>query len=155
LTARFMRGDFFDFEPTHKAIIAGNHKPSLHSVDEAIRRRFLLIPFTVQIPPLERDPHLVDKLKAEHPAILRWMIDGCLEWRESGLGIPPSVRQASDEYFAAQDQIGHWLEDCTERQERMLTSTSALFRSWQKWSSERGGFVGSQKSFTEALIERG
>ena len=29
LTGRFMRGDFFDFKPTHKLMIAGNHKPSL------------------------------------------------------------------------------------------------------------------------------
>jgi putative DNA primase/helicase len=47
LTARFVRGDFFDFDPTHKLLISGNHKPFLRNVDEAIRRRFLLVPFTV------------------------------------------------------------------------------------------------------------
>src|SRR5262245_17946065 len=62
LTGRFMRGDFFDFKPTHKLLISGNHKPSLRNVDEAIRRRFLLVPFTVQIPVPERDPELVEKL---------------------------------------------------------------------------------------------
>lgn len=35
------------------------------SVDEAIRRRFTLIPSTVTIPPEERDPDLFDKLKEE------------------------------------------------------------------------------------------
>ena len=76
LTGRFMRQDFFDFTPTHKLIITGNHKPSLRTVDEAMRRRLLLVPFTVQIPPGERDPRLAEKLSAEWPAILRWMIDG-------------------------------------------------------------------------------
>src|SRR5207248_7135757 len=47
IAARFMRGDFFEFLPLFKLIIAGNHKPSLRSVDEAIRRRFHLVPFTV------------------------------------------------------------------------------------------------------------
>jgi putative DNA primase/helicase len=75
LTARFMRQDFFDFTLTHKFMISGNHKPSLTGVDEAIRRRLLLVPFTVQIPPEERDPALSEKLKAEWPAILRWMIE--------------------------------------------------------------------------------
>ena len=50
ITARYMRGDFFDFTPKFKLMIVGNHKPSLPSVDEAIRRRFHLVPFTVTIP---------------------------------------------------------------------------------------------------------
>jgi phage/plasmid-associated DNA primase len=54
VSARFMRQDFFDYRPQFKLIIAGNHKPGLRSVDEAIRRRFHLVPFAVTIPPDER-----------------------------------------------------------------------------------------------------
>ena len=72
-----MRQDFFEFLPQFKLIIAGNHKPGLRSVDEAIRRRFNLIPFTITIPPSERDELLPEKLKAELPGILAWMIRGC------------------------------------------------------------------------------
>lgn len=53
-----MRQDYFDYEPTFKLLIAGNHKPRLGSVDEAMRRRLLLVPFTVQIPPAERESSL-------------------------------------------------------------------------------------------------
>jgi hypothetical protein len=49
VSARFMRQDFFDFTPSFKLMISGNHKPGLRSVDEAIRRRFNLVPFTVTI----------------------------------------------------------------------------------------------------------
>jgi putative DNA primase/helicase len=62
--ARFMRQDLFEFVPQLKLVISGNHKPGLRSVDEAIRRRFNLIPFTVTIPAEERDKDLGDKLKA-------------------------------------------------------------------------------------------
>ena len=55
IAARFMRQDFFEYTPQFKLMIAGNHKPGLRSVDEAIRRRFHLIPFTITIPPAERD----------------------------------------------------------------------------------------------------
>jgi len=113
ITARFMRQDFFDFVPTFKLFICGNHKPRLSSVDEAMRRRLLLVPFTVQIPLAERDPRLPEKLKAEWPAILRWCIDGCLEWQRVGLAPPPIVRDATEEYFAGQDMLQQWLEDCT------------------------------------------
>ena len=64
--ARFMRQDFFDFAPAFKLLIAGNHRPELRSVDEAIRRRMNLLPFTVTIPEGERDKDLADKLKAVH-----------------------------------------------------------------------------------------
>ena len=79
-----------------------------------MRRRLLLVPFTVQIPPAERDPQLAEKLKAEWPAILRWCIDGCLEWQRIGLAPPAIVRDATDEYFADQDTLQQWLDDCTE-----------------------------------------
>jgi putative DNA primase/helicase len=85
ITARFMRQDYFDYEPRFKLLIAGNHKPRLGGVDEAMRRRLLLVPFVVQIPSAERDPHLARKLELEWPAILRWCIDGCLEWQRIGL----------------------------------------------------------------------
>jgi hypothetical protein len=39
ITARFMRQDFFEFIPQFKLIIAGNHKPAIRNVDEAMRRR--------------------------------------------------------------------------------------------------------------------
>ena len=51
LTARFMRGDFFDFDPSHKLMVSGNHKPSLRLL---MRRRapgrLLLVPCVVTIP---------------------------------------------------------------------------------------------------------
>jgi len=85
IAARFMRQDFFEFTPQFKLLIAGNHKPGLRSVDEAIRRRFHLVPFAVTIPAAERDLRLSEKLRAEWPGILKWMIAGCLDWQRDGL----------------------------------------------------------------------
>ena len=70
IRARFMRQDFFEFDVTFKLMISGNHKPWLSSVNEAIRRRFHLIPFSVTIPLEDRDKHLFDKLKLEWPGVL-------------------------------------------------------------------------------------
>jgi putative DNA primase/helicase len=91
ISARFMRQDFFTFNPTFKLFVAGNHKPALRGVDEAIRRRMHLIPFLVTIPAAERDPELGEKLKAEWPGILAWMIDGCLDWQRQRLAPPTAV----------------------------------------------------------------
>jgi putative DNA primase/helicase len=111
VTARFMRQDFFEFIPKFKLFIVGNHKPRLDNVDEAMRRRMLLVPFTVQIPPEGRDPNLSEKLKAKWPAIMRWCLDGCLEWQQKGLAPPKIVTDATAAYFEDQDTIKQWIED--------------------------------------------
>lgn len=109
VAARFMRQDFFEYRPQFKLDISGNHKPSLRSVDEAIRRRFNLIPFTVTIPEEERDPELGDKLKAELPGILAWAIQGCLIWQAEGLSPPKAVTEATEAYLQAEDSVSAWI----------------------------------------------
>lgn len=103
IAARFMHKDFFEYLPAFKPVISGNHKPRLRSVGVAMRRRVNMIPFLVTIPADERDPGLADKLKAERPGILQWMIDGCLDWQERGLAPPEAVTKATDAYFAGED----------------------------------------------------
>ena len=156
MTARFMRQDFFDFVPKFKLFIVGNHKPRLDNVDEAMRRRLLLVPFTVQIPPQERDPDLPAKLRAEWPAILRWMLDGCLEWQKIGLAAPKMVTDATDEYFNDQDVMKQWLEDCTvDGGQFAFTPTSQLFTSWKNWCDERNLKPGNGNVLSDALVDRG
>jgi putative DNA primase/helicase len=156
LTARFMRQDFFDFTPTFKLFIAGNHKPRISSVDEAMRRRLLLVPFTVRIPPGERDPDMAERLWGECAAILRWCLDGCLLWQRDGLAPPACVRAATDEYFRGQDTFGQWLEDATEdADDQAFTRMSALFSSWKAWCEERNIKPGSTMALSGMLEDRG
>jgi putative DNA primase/helicase len=156
LSGHFMRQDYFDFDPTHKLLVAGNHKPSLSSIDEAMRRRLLLVPFTVAIPVEERDPAFADKLVPEHPAILRWMVDGCLEWQREGLDVPERVRQASEDYFADQDTFEQWMEDCLiVGDPRAFTTTRVLFTSWKGWAEARNMAPGTEMAFVGTLSEKG
>jgi putative DNA primase/helicase len=156
VSARFMRADFFDYVPIFKLLFGANNRPRLGHVDEAMRRRLLLVPFTVRIPEVERDKDLPRKLEVERPAILRWMIDGCLMWQSTGLAPPPRVLDATREYFDSQDTIGEWLDECTEdRGEHSFTRASVLFTSWKLWCEERNHRPGSIKSFSETLSDRG
>lgn len=155
IAARFMRQDFFEFTPTFKLVIAGNHKPGLRSVDEAIRRRFNLIPFTVTIPPEERDEQLLEKLKGELPGILAWMIEGCADWREQGLAAPKIVTDATAEYLEAEDAIAAWVEDCATRDANAFEKKSTLFASFSEWAEKSGEHIGSQKRFSQSLEARG
>lgn len=154
IAARYMRQDFFEFTPQFKLLVAGNHKPSLRSVDEAIRRRLHLIPFTVTIPPDERDELLAHKLKDEWPGILAWAIEGAVEWGMTGLQPPERVREATETYLSEEDAFIAWAEECCERDPNSWEKTSDLFRSWKCWAERSGEQVGSQKAFSQTLASR-
>ena len=97
ITARFMRQDYFTFQPQFKLTIIGNHKPVLSNVDDAARRRFNMVPFLYKPP--AKDKELEAKLLKEAPGILRWMIEGCLDWQKNGLIQPDVVIQGNCRIF--------------------------------------------------------
>src|SRR5215510_8457257 len=90
LTARGLYEDYFEFRPTHKIWMYGNHAPVIVGTDDAIWKRVKRIPFTEKIPKPEqisdlRENYLIPKL----PGILAWAVRGCLAWQKNGLQEPP------------------------------------------------------------------
>lgn len=136
VAARFMRKDFFEFQPQFKLTIVGNHKPALKNVDEAARRRFNIIPFLHK--PSTPDRELPAKLAAEWPGILRWFIEGCLLWQRDGLCRPEVVTEATEAYFDAQDHFSRWLSECCVIAPTLSSRPSGLLLSFHEWSHRNG-----------------
>ena len=155
IAARFMRQDFFEYTPQFKLVIAGNHKPAIRNVDEAMKRRLHLVPFTVTIPLERRDTALTEKLLVERDAILTWAVAGCLAWQRTGLAPPPSVCVATEEYFEAEDAQGRWIDERASHDPTAFALTRDLYADYKQWAESNGEFVGSIKRFAAALIRRG
>jgi putative DNA primase/helicase len=155
LKARHMREDFFEYKRSFKPFVVGNHKPNLRNVDEAMARRMQLLPFSVTIAKEQRDKALSTKLEREWPAILRWAIEGCLEWQQIGLAPPRCITEASEEYLSEQDLIGQWLDDCCDRVVGAPVSSTELFMSWRDWANSREEYVGTHKYFSGKLLDLG
>jgi putative DNA primase/helicase len=153
ITARVMRGDPFTFLPTFKILIAGNNKPALKTVDEAVRRRFHMIPFTNKPSVIDKD--LDEKLQAEWPGILNWMIEGCLLWQRIGLAPPPIVTESTQEYFEDQNTFHQWVAECCETGQHYEDTVGRLFGSWAKWCDRNGEYPGTSKSFSQVLSKEG
>jgi len=154
IAARYMRKDFFEYQPQFKLVFLGNHKPVLRNVDDAAKRRFNIIPFLNK--PGTPDAELGEKLRPEYPGILKWMIDGCLSWQQNGLVKPDVVLQETDSYFADQDIFSQWLDECTEKKHETTGETSArLFEQWRKWAIQQGEDPGTNKSFAERMNAAG
>jgi putative DNA primase/helicase len=156
ISARFMRQDFFTFVPAFKLTIVGNHQPELRNVDEAARRRFNIVPFTRK--PDRPDRELEEKLRAEWPGILAWMIEGCLDWQRHGLVRPGIVTAATADYFTEQDLFGQWLDeecDAEPENEYRWSTTTDLFASWSAYAKAAGDEPGTAKSFAPAMRRKG
>jgi P4 family phage/plasmid primase-like protien len=111
LKARLMRENFWSFFPTHKLLMAVNHKPRVKDATESFWDRAALIPFDVRIAKDKVDRDLFQKLKAEGPGILAWMVRGCLEWQKRGLDMPAAVQKATDEYRESEDMVGRFIKE--------------------------------------------
>ena len=152
VTARFMRQDNFTFMPQFKLVFVGNHQPEIRNTDAAMRRRIHMVPF-IHTPP-EVDRELGRKLREEWPAILAWMIQGCLEWQSQGLTAPTSVNLSTEEYFRDEDAYGRWIADCLVESEDGIVMTKELYQSWREWAGTQGEYVGSQLRMAKALVAR-
>lgn len=155
VNAHFMRMNSFEFVPQFKLVFAGNHLPQLRAVSEGMRRRLHLVPWSVQIPERERDPGLGDKLRAEWPAILRWAIQGCLEYQEIGLNPPEAVLAASRDYMEDEDTVSNWRTACTVDAPRERVQSSDLYKSYCLWVEAQGEKPMGQKALVEALMQQG
>jgi putative DNA primase/helicase len=155
VTARFVRADFFTYTPQFKLCISANHRPGLRTIDEAIRRRLHVVPFTVFIPPEERDTELLEALKAEWGQILAWAMEGCAEWQLHGLAQPKAIQEATAAYLTDEDVFAHWLEDTCELDPHGQEPVNLLHQSYRRWAERAGERLLGTKRFSQALAERG
>jgi putative DNA primase/helicase len=150
--ARRMRQDFFEFTPTHKILLAANHKPTVRGTDYAVWRRIKLIPFTVTIPEAQKDKRLPDKLQAEGPGILAWAVRGCLDWQREGLAEPEEVRKATAAYQAEQDIVQSFLDECCILQSDAKEKSSAVLAAYHTFSGDKAM---TPQAFRKRLNEKG
>jgi putative DNA primase/helicase len=155
VSARFLFAEKFDFKPQFKLWLSTNNKPVIQGTDDAIWDRLRLIPFTRRFDGARQDPKLPEKLRAEMPGVLAWMVEGCLEWQEHGLGEPESVREATEQYRAEMDILAAFIEDrCVVRPDVVAPATP-LYKEYQMWCDDAGEKPETQKMFGMRLRERG
>jgi P4 family phage/plasmid primase-like protien len=150
----------FSFVPSARIIVAANNKPRLNELDEALRRRFLLVTWDVTIPtdgeqlastetnqetilrclkkgsriPFEQ---LMSLLLSERDGILGWMLTGARDFIKRGkrLEPPASVSSATEDYFADEDIMGRFVKDwCSVLQVPARPSEPEIV----KWISQKG-----------------
>lgn len=175
VSARYMRGEFFEFTPTWKITISTNHRPRISGGDYGIWRRVVLVPFNNVVTPEKQDPLLPNKLLSEAEGILAWCIRGAINWYSSsggrtGLQVPETVYAETQEYREDEDVIGRFIALGCMGPEEVRTKVSKQilrrpgstcaevfhsFRYWAEKEGEEGYSRWSQTMFGRAMRERG
>ena len=155
ISARFLYGEYFEFQPTFKVWIACNHKPRISGDDHGIWRRIRLIPLRVTIPPEEQDRELLAKLRRELSGILNWAIAGALAWQRDGLGAPTAVLDATRAYRDESDSIGGWIDERCVQSPQALIQAKPLYLDYAGYINERGGRPLSMKRWAQRMSDRG
>lgn len=153
ISARRLHQDYFEFYPSFKLILSGNHKPAIVGTDDGIWRRVLFVPWLVQIDASEVDPRLPNRLWEERDGILTWMVEGALAWLRQGLDPPPAVTAATEEYRDESDPVGSFIRQaCIVTGEPCdMERPRELYEAYARFCAAEGMFAFNQVTFTRRL----
>lgn len=138
IRAEHKYGHPFTFRPIGKIWLGVNHAPKVTDDSYGFWRRVRLIPFMRTFTGSADDRTLRDRLQAEAPGILAWVVRGALAWQAEGLPVPHSVVMATDEYQTAEDPMAEFFADRIICEPGAVTSFSAIFAAYAGWSEKQG-----------------
>ena len=146
----------FNFKPTHKLWLSGNHEPRITDTTNSIWNRFKYIPFKVTIDDSERIKGLRNKISSEHgKAVLNWLVEGCLLWQSEGLGEPPEVKEAIQAYRESQDILHEYLLECCLIKTGETILVADLYREYKAWGERNEIKPVGKYTFGSRLKEKG
>jgi putative DNA primase/helicase len=165
ISARFMRAEWFTFKPEFKLWLATNHKPAIRDGDDALWDRIRLIPFKVRFFELndpsapvdapQIDKALRERLLAELPGILRWAIEGCLAWQQSGLVAPEAIKVAIGEYREEADHVRTFIDEWCTLGDKLFADNNALYPVYTSWCASTREHAHPRVGFFKRLSRLG
>jgi P4 family phage/plasmid primase-like protien len=161
LVARGLYKSEREFRPTHQFWFQTNYRPGFDSTDSGNKRRYIEIPFDND---LSKDPNVVfdSKLKIRMrqdktflKAVLAWVVDGCIEWRQHGLQIPESVNIATAALFAHNDFLNLFITERCIKDPKGRVFVNEFRREYEDWCREEDEEPSQGRTFNNMMRERG
>ena len=136
------------FRPTYKVFLDCNYRPVITDRNDAIWNRLKCVPFKIQIPKAEIDTDLPTKLRTELPGVLRWIVEGAVLYHREGLGDPPDVTAATEQYSQESDRLKEFFADrcfiaaegdCNAwKREKCWVPVGELYSTYLGWAEATG-----------------
>jgi putative DNA primase/helicase len=151
--ARALYREWFTFRPEYKLFLYTNFKPKVDGLDGAVWDRIRLIPFGVSFENCE-DKEIGAKLGCEAEGILAWLVEGCRESQQQGLGTCEAVEQATHAYRNESDVISRFVNECCDLDDEFRVPARQLRDALADYCSETGDDVPPPTTVGRWLAER-
>lgn len=147
----------FNFKPTHKLWLCGNHEPIITDTTNSIWERLKYIPFTVYIPADERIKGFRQMLvRQQSEAILAWMVKGCIDWLDNGRLIEPKeVTGAVKDYRERSDALHDYFAECVYQKPSAIVAVGQLYKDFKRWADYNEIMPMGKRTFNNLVRERG
>lgn len=156
LTARSNYGPQETFKPSGKLWITTNEMPNIRRNDRAMARRLICIPMTRSFEGEAVDVKLEEKLKAELPGILNWLVKGAVRHHKSGFGdLPKAVKEMTRQMLDQADTFQAWLDLRCSKKSGKYTESNVAYLSYQKFMAVHVGQSLNRIQFAKRLEEAG
>ena len=151
-------GDPFEYDPTGSPWMTTNNLPVIRSKDYGIWRRIYLIPFLVRFTDETKDINMPEKLAAEMPQILGWMIKGYLKLQNDYKGVVPKpkcLEEALADYKKEMDVVNLYIASNCQNFPGYKTSATALFQNYKKWANDNNEYFMPESKFKVDMSKHG
>ena len=157
IKCRLLYKQYIEYIAQFKLVLETNHKPIIESQDNSIWRRVDRLDFNKTFNEADgtRDEFLRDTLETELKGILVWMVEGAMEWYKIGLATPKIITDLNISYKEELDEIGGFLEICTEKESSSKVSKKTLYQLYLFWCKRTEEFPLSKGKFGKRLEESG
>ena len=164
MLVRSLNKEFFEFRPTFKLVLSGNHKPEISGVDHGIWRRVNFVPWPVTISNKEKRPmdEVMAELWEERSGILNWLISGALDYLNNGLQTPQEVIEATAEYREEMDPVGMFITQCvetvapvTDGSEPDFVFARRMYHGFAAWAKDNAVRAWGEKNFALVMSQKG
>jgi putative DNA primase/helicase len=157
VVARRLYQELFEFVPRFKLWLVSNDPPIMRDDDDALWRRVIRVPFA-QLPEDQRNPNVKALLRdpvTAGPAILAWLVQGCLEWQRRGLDVPAAITQVTRTYREDMDPLKSFIESMCTLEPAAWVTTGMLRTAYEAWCRENGERPVAGKAWGQRLRARG
>ena len=135
LVTRGLFENSFSFVPQFTLWLNTNYLPAVTDDTVFSSNRIWVIEFNEHFGEDSQDKDLKDLFRdpANKPTILKWLMDGCLDYWQNGLQVPACVRTATAEYKRKCDRIGRFIEERCEVDYSYRVERGALQDAYKQW----------------------
>ncbi len=154
ITVEKKHKDPFCFKSTARFLFFCNTIPRNYGdKSEGFYRRLVIIPFKRTVPEQDRNPYLLDELRAEADGIFMFALAGLKRLMKNNyqFSVTQTNVDALQRYCEESDSVLSFVKDCCELKPDKAIGSTELYHIYRAYCEESGMKAYSQKTFVQQL----